>query len=81
MPGCEAEAFISHYDLKCHFITVHQAEKEKKGDEPGSDPMRDLEKYYNFIVTKTDAYYRLRPSYKPLVNRPSVRPFEKVIIM
>jgi hypothetical protein len=31
--GCEAKPFTRHYDLERHFVTIHQANKEKVGKE------------------------------------------------
>jgi hypothetical protein len=45
------------------------------------DPRIEWPMYYDFIVTETDAYFRLQPDYKPTVNYPRIRTFEKVIIM
>jgi hypothetical protein len=40
--GCPAKPFTRHYDLERHFITRHQADKEKKGEEKGSDePLKE----------------------------------------
>lgn len=36
--------------------------------------------YYDFIVTKAEAYYQLQPGYLPTVNYPSIRQPEKVIM-
>jgi hypothetical protein len=33
VPNCKAKPFTRHYDLERHFVTIHQADKEKAGEE------------------------------------------------
>jgi hypothetical protein len=44
------------------------------------DPRIGWQMYYDFKVTKTEAYYQLQPGYLPTVNYPSIRKSEKLMV-
>jgi len=48
--------------------------------EKDGDPRIKWDMYYNFVVTKTEAYYQLQPGYLPTVNYPEIRKSEKLIV-
>ncbi len=48
--------------------------------ERNGDPKIDRIMYYDFMVTKTDAYYQLQPGYLPTGKYPSYIKSEKVTV-
>jgi hypothetical protein len=48
--------------------------------EKDGDPRIEWFMYYDFIVTKTEAYYQLQPGHLPTVNYPPIRKSEKLIV-
>ncbi len=45
--------------------------------EQSGDPRISWYMYYRFTVTKSDAYWKLRPGYVPSAKYPSIKPVEK----